>query len=298
MTLRDLREFDGILAFRKLWNPWNTIVISQMTMLRKLKSFKRILRTWKRRSSKRPSPTSDSVIFVRFPPSIQDFDWQQFVPIISGEPYARKGLIIGIVLMLLNQLCGVLTILTYSASIFQASGSKFDPAKSSIISAVFQVVGTLTASQLVDRVGRKLLLVVSLCGSSFGLAVMGTYQYIYEQGIDVSSFDWLPVTSLSFVVLLASIGAVPLPFVVIAEVLPLKLRSIGCTVCMVAVTIFAFVCLKAFPVWTEVIRLYGCMWIFASGSLVGVLFVVFYMEETKGKVLDSFTHLANSIAVA
>ena len=197
--------------------------------------------------------------------------------------------------MFLNQSCGVFTLVSYMANVFEASGSHFDPNVSSMIFASVQIVGTLVASQIVDRLGRKILLVVSLAGSSLGLIAMGAFQYTFEQGYSISSFDWVPVTSLSFVVLTASLGIVPLPFVVIAEVLPLKLRSIGSTICMVALTTIAFSYLKVFPVLSEVIRLYSCMWIFASICFFGVFFVVFYMDETKGKVLDLVKRRASSI---
>ena len=205
---------------------------------------------------------------------------------------------IGVVLMYLNIMCGAFALITYSANVFQASGSSLDPFTCSIVFAIFQLVGTCLASQLVDKVGRKALLILSLVGSSFGLSTMGAYQYLYEQGHDVSAFDWIPVVSLSFVVTVASIGILPLPFVILAEILPQKLRAVMSSICMLLLSFIAFTTLKFFPIMLEIIGLHGCMWVFATSCTAGTFFVIFVMDETKGKVLDviRIRSRANSIA--
>lgn len=68
---------------------------------------------------------------------------------------ARKALLIGIVLVSLNQFSGVSTMLIYTANIFQESGSSLSPNKSAIVVGVIQAIGSVTATNLVDRAGRK-----------------------------------------------------------------------------------------------------------------------------------------------
>lgn len=121
-----------------------------------------------------------------------------------------------------NQMNGSFCFITYSVSIFEQSGANMSSNVSSIILAIVQIAGTLLAAQFVDRVGRKLLMAISLFGCTFGLTAMGIYVYLDECGVDVSMFNWIPVTSLAFVILISSTGISPLTMMYIVEILPAK----------------------------------------------------------------------------
>lgn len=127
--------------------------------------------------------------------------------------------------MAVNQLSGCFALLNYSATIFRDSGTTISPNTSSIIIASIQCIGTYVSTILVDKVGRKLLLTISSSFTSLGLAVMGTYSFLDSRDFDLHNFYWVPVVSLSFVIFIASIGILPLPFIVLAEVLPSNVRN-------------------------------------------------------------------------
>lgn len=74
----------------------------------------------------------------------------------------RKAFIIGIVLVALNQFSGVAPMLNYTAHIFQESGSTLSPNDSAIVVGVIQVVGSVASTNLVDRAGRKVKMII-LC---------------------------------------------------------------------------------------------------------------------------------------
>lgn len=129
--------------------------------------------------------------------------------------------------MAINQFSGCFALINYSATIFRDSGSDIDPHLSSIILAAIQVAGTYVSTFLVDRLGRRVLLITSASATSVGLTVMGVYSYLGSHlQWNMTAFSWVPVTSLSFVIFIASIGILPLPFVVLAEVLPQKVNII------------------------------------------------------------------------
>lgn len=68
---------------------------------------------------------------------------------------AKKSMIIGIVLALLNQLCGCSAMMNYTSIIFKEAGSSVAPNTATIIIGVIQLVGSYMATFLVDRAGRK-----------------------------------------------------------------------------------------------------------------------------------------------
>lgn len=126
--------------------------------------------------------------------------------------------------MAVSQFSGTFTLVNYAAPIFKASGSDFDPNISSFFVGSLQIVGTIFTFFLIDKVGRKYLLLVSTAGSAIGSFVMGTYAYMSASGYNVSSFNLVPVISLSFVIFISSIGIIPIPYILAAELFPQKVR--------------------------------------------------------------------------
>lgn len=137
-------------------------------------------------------------------------------------PEARKGLLIGVIMMSMNIFTGSLLLLNYAAPIFKESGSDLDPNTSSIILISVQLAGTYIATFLVDRIGRRALLITSTIGTGTGTFIMATFNWLSYMQTDLSNFSWVPVASLSLAVFMASMGLMPLLFVVLAEVLPSK----------------------------------------------------------------------------
>jgi len=78
--------------------------------------------------------------------------------------------------------------LNYTAVIFEQSGSSMPPTMAAIVVGSIQLVGTYTSTVLVDRLGRKILLLVSAVGIGFGQIAMGTYSYLQVSGYEVSAF--------------------------------------------------------------------------------------------------------------
>lgn len=81
--------------------------------------------------------------------------WSDFTTTI-----ARKAIIIGVVLVSMNQLTGVAAILAYTAYVFREAGSNLSPNLSAIVIGVILVIGVIISLSLVDRLGRKVVFIV------------------------------------------------------------------------------------------------------------------------------------------
>lgn len=145
---------------------------------------------------------------------------------VSVNSVALRAIIICPFLMAVNQFSGSFAISTYAETIFKSTGSTVDPQMSSIVMAVVQVIGTYTASQLMDRAGRKVLLLVSLSGGCVMLLITGTYSYLAKHDYDVSSFNWVPIVTISSFLFLSAIGIIPVPFTMLSEVIPPKVSHL------------------------------------------------------------------------
>lgn len=136
-----------------------------------------------------------------------------------------KALIIGLVLVSVNQLCGCFAFINYTADIFMESGSSLSPNVSAIIVATIQVAGSTVSAFAIGLMSRKLLFALTCFGTMVGLLAMGTHGYL-KMFYDMSAFNWLPIASLSFVIFVASIGLLPLTFVMLSELLPQKVSQL------------------------------------------------------------------------
>ncbi|XP_065084145.1 facilitated trehalose transporter Tret1-like [Ochlerotatus camptorhynchus] len=205
--------------------------------------------------------------------------------------HARKAFLIGISLMALNQFCGCFAMLNYTASIFNESGSTLSANTSAIVIGSIQMVGSYFSTMLVERAGRKLLLMVSATGIGLGLAIFAGFSYAKYVGLDVESFTWLPLVCFSFVIFIGSVGVLTLPFLVLAEVMPQKIKGFAISFCMGILWIFAFLAIKYFSTLFDVLGMHGTMLLFSVCSLGGALFVAFMVPETKGKSLEAIAKL-------
>uniref|UniRef100_A0A8D8IHU6 Facilitated trehalose transporter Tret1 n=2 Tax=Culex pipiens TaxID=7175 RepID=A0A8D8IHU6_CULPI len=223
------------------------------------------------------------------------------------SPAAKKGILIGIFLMFLNQFCGVFAILTYAVSIFSESGSTLSPGTSAIIMGAIQIVGTIASFIFIDLAGRKVLLLISTYGTGLGLTCLGVYSWLRAQSVDLTGLDWIPIASLSLTVFLFCVGLCNIPFFVLPELLPAKICNAGNTISMISITIFSFISLKVryiasisitihllknlysqiLPILLEQIQLHGAVAIFASTCFIGGIVIALFIPETKGKNLIS-----------
>lgn len=135
--------------------------------------------------------------------------------------------------------------LTYSSTIFIEAGSSLSPNLSSIAIGFMQLMGSYVSTLLVDRAGRKvslrhivemvnllqskriinhfqILIVLSSLGLFVALGSMSAFIYLKNSDYDVSEVKWIPLVCFSVAIFIGNIGAASLPYVVIAEIVPVK----------------------------------------------------------------------------
>lgn len=196
------------------------------------------------------------------------------------NPAAKKATIIALFLGALNQLCGAFSMLNYTNKIFESAGSTIPSNTASIIVACVQLFANFITMILVDRAGRKILISISALGTAAGLIGMGMFDLFKDQ---LSEYTWIPVVAFSTIILMASIGMSPLTFVILAEILPKKIKNTVTFLSLEIIWILAFVLLSFYPTLTVVIGMYNCMFMFATCCIIGTVFYITVLPETKGK---------------
>lgn len=198
----------------------------------------------------------------------------------------KAAILISLGLMLFQQLSGINAVIFYAASIFKMSGSTVDENLSSIIIGVVNFISTFLATAIIDRLGRKMLLYISSVSMITTLVTLGAYFYIMEAGVDVTAYGWLPLACLVIYVLGFSIGFGPIPWLMLGEILPSKIRGTAASLATGFNWTCTFIVTKTFHNIIDAIHMYGTVWLFAAICLVGLFFVIFFVPETRGKSLE------------
>ncbi|CAO1385949.1 unnamed protein product [Diamesa tonsa] len=196
---------------------------------------------------------------------------------------AKRSFIIGMALMFVDIFSGVYAMINYMSTIFAESGSTLSPNVSAMIVAIVQIAGCYCSTLLVDRAGRKVLMAGSSSAVALGLVIFGIFIKLKKYGYDLSAYDWIPLVSFSFVIFIGNFGIISLPFLVMSEVTPQKIRSYVYTFCLMLSWIFAFIISKYLESTIELLGISGVMFIFSINSFCGAVFVLVCVPETKGK---------------
>lgn len=128
-------------------------------------------------------------------------------------------MIIVVALVIIPQFSGCYILLTYTTKFFNDAGSNFTPLESSILISFVQLAANIVTMFLIERLGRKILLVISSIGASLGMFILATHN-LYQ--LDLPGTEWIPVYVLSFTIFIASIGLLSVPYIVTIDVLSAK----------------------------------------------------------------------------
>lgn len=214
------------------------------------------------------------------------------------DPGVYKPLIIGVMLMVFQQLTGINAIMFYAESICEQANLPGDVG--SVLVGLVQVVFTAVAAGIMDRAGRKVLLVISGVAMAISTTSFGVYFYLMSQqqvpptagpGVMATAaptldLRWLALSSLAVFITGFALGWGPIPWLVMSEIFPVKVRGFASAVCVLTNWSMAFVVTKTFHDMMDHLTSAGTFWLFASVCSVNVIFTIIFLPETKGKTLE------------
>lgn len=197
-------------------------------------------------------------------------------------------LMVGIGLLMLQQLSGINGVLFYSSNIFEAAGiSSSDIATVGL--GVIQVIATGVTTWLVDKAGRRLLLIVSSSGMTLSLLLVSVAFYLKDVISEDSQFysilGILSLVGLVALVITFSLGVGAIPWVIMSEILPVSIKGLAGSIATLAnwltswaVTMTANLLLS----WSKG----GTFAIYTLMTAFTIVFVTLWVPETKGRTLE------------
>ncbi|XP_053229909.1 solute carrier family 2, facilitated glucose transporter member 8 isoform X1 [Podarcis raffonei] len=220
------------------------------------------------------------------------------------NPAIYKPFFIGIAMMFFQQVSGINAIMFYAETIFEEAKFKESGAASIIVGSI-QVFFTAVAALIIDRKGRKVLLVVSGFIMAISAAIFAIYcKMALPVPINSSHANppssilsaavveedhhlaWLAVLSLGLFVMGFALGWGPIPWLLMSEIFPLRARGVASGACVLTNWLMAFLITKEFHDLMVFLTPHGTFWLFCAMCFSNVLFTILFVPETRGKSLE------------
>ena len=200
---------------------------------------------------------------------------------------------VGVALSVFQQFVGINVVFYYGSELWQAAG--FDESQSlfiNVLAGTTNIVSTFIAIALVDKIGRKPLLLVGSVGMFISLSAL---TYIFgSAGLDEAGKLALSDNMGTFALIMANLFVVffglswgPVVWVLLGEMFNNRIRGAALAVAASAQWIANFAITMTFPIMLANIGLAGAYGFYALSALISIFFVVKYIKETRGKTLES-----------
>ena len=208
------------------------------------------------------------------------------------QPGMRTVLVIGILLAVLQQVTGINVFLYYAPEILKSlSGAETDVALlQTVLIGIINLAFTVLAILVVDRLGRKLLMIVGATGMGICLTAIGLAVSADALG------PWVLFFMLGYIACFAmSVG--PVTWVILSEIFPTKIRGRALATATFFLWLANFIVSQTFPMMDEnswLIEQFNHgfpFWIYAMFCLVLVLVMIFLVPETKGRTLEELERM-------
>ena len=193
---------------------------------------------------------------------------------------ARPVLVLGIVLAVIQQWCGINVIFNYAEEIFTSAGySVGDMLFNIVITGTVNLIFTILAMRMVDSWGRRKLMLLGFSGLAVIYFILGACYYFKLQGLAILIIVMVAIATYAMTL-------APITWVVLSEIFPNSIRGAAMAIATTSLWIACFVLTYTFPMLNRLLHASGTFWLYGLICLAGFLFIFKKLPETKGKSLE------------
>ncbi len=197
-----------------------------------------------------------------------------------AEPKLRRIVILGVFLAFLQQWCGINVIFNYAQEVFAAAGyGVSDIMFSIVITGIVNLLFTFVAIYTVDRLGRRILMLIGAGGLAGIYAILGAGYYFHSTGVHMLI---LVVSAIACY----AMSLAPITWVVIAEIFPNRIRGAAMSVAVFSLWAGCTALTLTFPYLKAGFGAYGAFWLYGGICVVGFFVILNKLPETRGKSLE------------
>jgi len=195
----------------------------------------------------------------------------------------RRPLLLGIMLAGLQQISGITPLFSYLPEVFRRAGAATgDAFRQTVLVSLVTLVSTLFGLWLIDRAGRKTLILAGTAVQSFSFLLVGSLYHVHGSMLAILVFVMTFVSGHSF-------GNGIAMWVIISEIYPTKVRGRAMSIATTALWLVCYLLNQIFPIMQQDLGLAGTFWSFASGALLTIVLVAWLVPETKDRSLEEIT---------
>jgi sugar porter (SP) family MFS transporter len=196
----------------------------------------------------------------------------------------RPMLIVGLGLAIFQQIVGINTVIYFAPTILKFAGvSTSKSIGETVFIGVTNVVFTIVAVMLLDKLGRRAFLLAGTAGLTVALVALGLF---FQVAAVKQHAGWLALTALIVYIASFAIGLGPVFWLMIAEIFPLKIRSAAMSVCTVGNWGFNFLVSFTFLQLTTTAGKGGAFFTYAAIGVLAIAYFAWKVPETKGRTLE------------
>jgi len=196
------------------------------------------------------------------------------------EPKLRRIVILGVFLAVLQQWCGINVIFNYAQEVFAAAGYGVSGIMFNIvITGIVNLLFTFVAIYMVDRFGRRILMLIGAGGLAGIYAILGAGYYFQSTGIHMLV---LVITAIACY----AMSLAPITWVVISEIFPNRIRGAAMSVAVSSLWVGCTVLTLTFPYLKGGLGAHGAFWLYGVICVIGFVVILMKLPETKGKSLE------------
>jgi len=197
-----------------------------------------------------------------------------------AEPKLRRIVMLGVFLAVLQQWCGINVIFNYAQEVFAAAGYGLsDIMFSIVITGMVNLLFTFVAIYTVDRLGRRILMLIGAGGLAGIYAILGAGYYFQSTGIHML------ILVISAIACYA-MSLAPITWVVIAEIFPNRIRGAAMSVAVFSLWAGCTALTLTFPYLKAGLGAHGAFWLYGVICVIGFFVILTKLPETKGKSLE------------
>ncbi|XP_064095454.1 facilitated trehalose transporter Tret1-like [Macrobrachium nipponense] len=207
-------------------------------------------------------------------------------------------------LFLISNFCSTEVIKANAMRMLQTSGLALEKDVSTILVFVLLLAGNVTQALILDKIGRRKCIIVSLILIMLSYVILGAYTFLSSSDIDIVlleteknittilvdesssagiSWDWMPTACLMTAAFAISLGIGPIPWLLSVEYFPTNIRSQVMSLCTAVGNMFSFASVQVYSPMQTLLTPAGLYWSYASFAAIGIVYTCFIVTETKGK---------------
>lgn len=196
------------------------------------------------------------------------------------KPEYKSVLILGIVLAVFQQWCGINVIFNYAEEVFTAAGYEVsDLLFNIVVTGSVNLIFTFVAMYTVDKTGRRTLMLLGAFGLAGIYLIMGTLYFFHFQG-------WPLLILVVMAIATYATTLAPVTWVILSEIFPNKIRGAAMALATLFLWAASFVLTITFPLFNAGLKASGTFWLYGFISIAGFIFIYKRLPETKGKTLE------------